>query len=386
MPLSKRPIVFGIFGSMYAIASVAGPLMGGAFADRITWRLCFYINLPFGLVTALCILFFFKSPNRELDSSLTLKAKLRKLDLLGVLIFIPAIVCVLLALQWGGSKYSWSNARIIVLLVLFGLLMMSFVALQWWEGEKATVPSSIIKQRTLWSTSWFSFFIFGSLIATLYYIPLWFQAVRGDSPIRSGIDNLPLILPTTFVSLIAGALVVISGYYTWACILSSVVMSVGAGLLTTFKTNTGSPHWIGYQFVYGAGVGLGLQQPLTAVQAALPQEQVPVGTAIVIFMQTFGGALFVSIAQNVFSNKLLANVSAQNIPLNPSRLLQAGATSLVGLVAAKDLDKLKLAYNNTVTQTFYVPVAASALSLFGAVLVPWLSVKKPETKEPEKSK
>lgn len=157
---------------------------------------------------------------------MTFKQKLRQLDPLGVSIFIPAVVCLLLALQWGGSKYPWSNVRIIALLVLFGILILGFAAIQLWAGKNATVPASIMRQRTIWSMSWFSLFLFGSFLATLYYIPLWFQAIKEVSPLRSGIDNLPLILATTFFSLMSGGLVTVVGYYTWACILGSILMSV----------------------------------------------------------------------------------------------------------------------------------------------------------------
>lgn len=203
--------------------------------DRITWRLCFYINLPFGLVTALSILFFFQSPSRATSASLTLKQKLRQLDPLGISIFIPAVVALLLALQWGGSKYSWGNARIITLLALFGLLIIIFVFVQLWVGENATVPASIMRKRAIWSISLFSLLLFGSFLATLYYIPLWFQAIKGVSPLKSGIDNLPLILATTFFVLLAGGLVTAVGYYTWACILASILMSiVSRGIVRDF--------------------------------------------------------------------------------------------------------------------------------------------------------
>lgn len=141
--------------------------MGGAFTDNLTWRWCFYINLPFGAVTAAFIIFFFQSPKRvKATQATTIKGQLAYFDLEGTALFIPAIICLLLALQWGGSKYEWNSGRIIALLVLFGVLIIGFIAVQIWKQEKATVPPRIFKNRNVWGSAWFgaslgaAFFIF----------------------------------------------------------------------------------------------------------------------------------------------------------------------------------------------------------------------------------
>jgi len=138
-----------------------------------TFSQCFYINLPLGAITIAFILFFFHSPKRGQDvSHLTWKDKLALMDIEGTAIFVPAIVCVLLALQWGGSKYPWHDAKIIGLFVAFGVLISMFIALQVYKGDKATVPMRIISQRSIGACAFYIACLGGSFFAIIYYIPI----------------------------------------------------------------------------------------------------------------------------------------------------------------------------------------------------------------------
>lgn len=187
--------------------------------------------------------------------------------------------------------------------------------------------------------------------------------------------NLPAILGLVIISMMAGGLVTAIGYYTPFMLLSSVLIAVGAGLLTTFETDTNSPKWIGYQFIFGAGVGFGMQQILVAVQTVLPKNDIPIGTAIMMFSQTLGGALFISVGQNVFTNQLLKNLKTVVPDLDPSIVLAVGATELKNAIASRFLEGVLVAYNRTLTQTFYVSVATGAISIIGASVVEWKSMK-----------
>jgi hypothetical protein len=149
-------------------------------------------------------------------------------------------------------------------------------------------------------------------------------------------------------------------------IISSIVMAIGAGLLTTFSTSTGVGEWIGYQALFDLGVGFGIQQPLICAQTVLSLEDVPTGTALIMFTQNLGGALFLSVAQNIFTNRLVARL--EEIPgVDPRVILEVGATNLLKIVDPKGLTRMQRAYNEALT---------NSLSILGAIVLELRDVKK----------
>jgi hypothetical protein len=206
------------------------------------------------------------------------------------------------------------------------------------------------------------FFVFGAMITVIYYLPLWFQAIKAVSATQSGIRTLPLVLSLVVGSIFAGTMTTKFGCYNPFLIACSVLMSFGAGLLMTLKVDSSEGEWIGYQILFGFGLGLGMQSPMIAVQAALPKKDIAVGVSL----------LFVTM--NLGDNDLRKGVE-KIAGVDPLAILRSGATDLRRIVPTSQLLDVLKAYDHALTRTFVVALAIAALSLVAAVGIPWINVK-----------
>lgn len=206
-------------------------------------------------------------------------------------------------------------------------------------------------------------------------LPLWFQAIQGATAAQSGVKNLAMVLSVVVISVLAGGFITACGYYTPFMILSAAISAIGCGLLTTLQPDAPPAHWIGYQVVLGIGVGMGMQQPLMAVQTVLNIADVPTGTAVVVFSQTVGGSIVLLVAQNLFQNRLFANLATYAPSVNPALVFAAGATGLEAAVPASTRPAVLQAYNNAIDTTMYIPTGIAAAAILGALAMEWKSVK-----------
>ncbi|KAF0321688.1 major facilitator superfamily transporter [Colletotrichum asianum] len=366
LPAKKLPLYLGAIGMVYGVAAVVGPVAGGLITNSyLTWRWCFYINLPIAAPPAVATLFLIKSPPPTQEQRRPWLQKIRGLDYLGMVLLLPGITSFLFALQFGGTLFSWSNARTIACFVVAGVLIIAFVAEQWWIGEKALVPPRLIKIRVVIFGAFFGFCIDSAFFTLVYYVPLWFQAIQGVTPEQSGVRYLALCLAFIMTIFMSGWGVTKTGYYQPFMLAGTLLIAVGAGLLSTLRVQSGAGQWISFQIIAGLGIGASTQQAAVAVQSTLTEGDVAIGVAVVLFFQCFGPTTAITIAQAVFSSDLASGISARIPSVDLERVQSAGATQLTSLVSPEKLSLLLEVYNHAVTRTFLVAAAMATLSIVG---------------------
>ncbi|KAK6598220.1 major facilitator superfamily transporter [Botrytis cinerea] len=381
VPIQRRPVFTAAVGLMFGLGATVGPLMGGVFTDKVSWRWCFYFNLPVGGVTILAMILFF-NPKNTLDTKRSFGSRVLDLDILGNILLLGACVMLFIAFQHTEEGNGWSSPMVIGLLVGFGVSMIVLGLWFWYRGNKALIPLEILKQRTVLASCLFSFFLYSALIIHGYYLPQWFQAIKHTSAIASGIDMIPYVLCNAFFTLVAGVIVSKSGYFTPPAIIGTAIATVGCGFISTFRTDTTTAEWIGYEILTSTGFGIAIQQGFTAVQTVLPLEKIPIGTAAVVASQSFGGAVFVSVGNTILQNQLKASYDSGQLPgVNIQAVLDAGATGFRSVVDADQLPALLEVYNGALQKVFIAAIPVTGLAFASSLFLEWKSVKTQESTE-----
>ncbi|KAK2612804.1 hypothetical protein QQS21_001256 [Conoideocrella luteorostrata] len=378
MPLQDRPKFLGSLGAMFGISSILGPILGG-YLTSITWRWCFWINVPIGGVGLVLLLILAPNLPPPTKPAGSWRQRVSDLDPVGFLLIGPSISCLLFALDYGKQDLNWSGSRVITLFVVFGVLLLIFTAYQIRLKEKATLPPSILSKRTVLVACLISFCIGSLLVIYAFYLPIWFQVVQGKTPQSSGLSLLPLLLSNVISVVAGGVLVSKVGYFTPFSIVGGVILVCGAALITTWTADINEGKWIGYQILTGVGLGLCLQQPAIAVQTVLSESQIAIGTSVLNFVVFLGGTIFVTVSQTLFESKLVQKLTNIAPKLDPSKFASSGASSFRDFIDPDRLDEALAAYNDSMKTIWYLGLGMAVVALLASFGLGWKSVKTGKT-------
>ncbi|KAK1813401.1 hypothetical protein LTR12_012191 [Friedmanniomyces endolithicus] len=237
--------------------------------------------------------------------------------------------------------------------------------------KTATIPASVLKSRSMLAGMWLTFCIASAMLTFTYFLPTWFQAIKGTSAVQSGIDTIPMVLALVVGNISAGQITGRIGYYTSQAYASALILPIGAGLITTFTPSP--PPRLG-SATKSSSVSASASACNKATSRRKPRD-VPIGVSLMMFWQNLGGAIFVSVGQNVFESRLVSELVHHDIGLSPAQIVNTGATELRSVVPAEKLGELLGIYNDAVRQVFVVGTILACLAALGAVGLEWRSVK-----------
>ncbi|KGO43061.1 Major facilitator superfamily domain, general substrate transporter [Penicillium expansum] len=363
-------------------------LMGGAFTQKATWRWCFWVNLPPGAMTLVAMLLFFKLPSIQRDQ--TALQRIKNLDLIGCVIFIPAIFMLLLAMMWGGTEKPWGSVTIIGLFIGSGVMLILFVGWEHYKGDGAMIPGNLIVRRTITFSVLFSFCHFGSLGILNYYLPEWFQAVEGASPLESGTRVLASVLAQIVGTISSGILARKVNFYNPWLFAGPLFMCTAAALYTQFTAfDTPSSHWIGFQVIQGLGVGMAQQMPSLIVQLAVHDkpELMPAAVSLNLFFQYLGATVTQVIGGIVFRSILGKSLDDHGLNATQIALLSAAGTAGIRDITNANfptlLHPVLESYNKAITSAFFVAVGTTAAAFCFAFGVKWTRIHAAKSTDPE---
>ncbi|KAI9001454.1 iron permease [Trametes punicea] len=311
IPLAERGAYQGLLVLTWAFAAAIGPVIGGSFAEKATWRWLFYLNLPLaGIAFTLVALFLnVRTPPG------TLQEKLARIDWVGNLLIITGTTLALIGLTWGGISFPWGSAHVLAPLIIGAVLMACFFVFEYFVPKEPTLPFDIMANRTSLS-GYISTFLHGIVsISVIYYMPVYFQACQDASPIRSSVHLFATALVGSPFSLIGGVAVKAMNKYRPANYLGWIIVIIAAGLFTLLKADSPAAMWAGFQVLSAAGGGFIWACTIFPILAPLPVTRAAAAIAFYnfcrTFAQTWGVAISASILQNELKKRLPQEFAAQ---------------------------------------------------------------------------
>jgi EmrB/QacA subfamily drug resistance transporter len=357
----------GYMGSVFAFASVVGPLLGGLCVDHLTWRWVFYINLPIGAVALVVTSFalnlpFVRQPHR--------------IDYEGAGLLVAGVSCILLVTVWGGIEYPWGSPTIIGLVVA-GVVLIGLFAVREHYAAEPILPLRLFRNRVFTITGAAAFILGLGMMGGVIFLPLYLQVATGASPTSSGLLVLPLMVGIVTMSITTGRLITTTGRYKHFPIVGSVLMGVGLYLLSLMDTTTGRLQSSLFMLVLGLGLGMIMQVLVIALQNAVAYRDLGIATSSNTFFRSLGGAFGSALFGAILSSRLAYYLPRLLPPGSASvdPALLTGSPAMIHTLPPDVQTGLVEAFARSLSPVFFWAVPFAVLSLLLVVAIPELPLR-----------
>ncbi|KAJ5824834.1 Major facilitator superfamily domain general substrate transporter [Penicillium robsamsonii] len=303
VPLRQRGKYVALMAAVWAVGTVIGPLLGGAFAQYVSWRWVFYINLPLCAASILLLVLFLRVTHPR--SGGTVWHQLKRVDLVGNSILTAAVISILLALTWAGTTYAWSSWRVILPLILgFGGLFLFYLHQISRFCAEPSIPLRLFSSGTGTCALWIAFLQSVLLYWVGYFLPVYFQAIRNSTATESGLYVLPITAAIAPFGIITAFIIAITGKYRIFHFLGYIFLTIASGLFSLLDDHSPARDWAGFQILFGAGSGMILSSTLPPIQASLSESDVATATSTWAFMRSFGCIWGIVIPTTIFNARV----------------------------------------------------------------------------------